>query len=162
MSENTITFGSSIREGRDRLGWTQAQLAEKIGVTPSFITKLERDEALPSYDRILALANVLVLDANMLIPLVEQNKEDRGRQRIKTRGASMRTSYGLGGEGQFPEGRGPGSALNTAAQIGREILENPDLQTAFTHLRIGLKDPKLGPAILKTLEAFAKQANSKD
>ena len=97
-----MTLGTAIRDARERLGWTQSQLAGRIGVTASFITKLEKDEAVPSYDRTLALANVLALDANTLLSLVDQNKEDRGLQRIRTRGASVRTAYGMAAASHSP------------------------------------------------------------
>src|ERR1039458_2505419 len=148
------TLGATILQARSRLGWTQSQLAEKVGVTPSFITKLEKDEALPSYDRTVALANVLVLDAKNLLSLIEQNKEDRGLQRIRTRGASLRNAYGISPSG---DNVAPSSAENSssdmAAQFGREILENPDLQVALTFLRTALADPDTRSAALTTLEA---------
>lgn len=156
-----MTLGATVRQGRERLEWTQSQLADRIGVTPSFITKVEKDEALPSYDRTLALARALDLDVNNLLSLVEQNKEDRGLQRIRNRGASMRTAFGLSTERDSSASEGRSTGTDPATQLAREILENPTLYTALTHLRIALRDPDLTAAVLKTLETFAKQATSK-
>jgi transcriptional regulator with XRE-family HTH domain len=155
-----MTLGDLVREARERLGWTQSHLAERVGVTPSFVTKVEKNEALPSYDRLLALANVLVLDSEQLLSLMEQAKQERTEQRIRTRGAAVRGAYGLvrtrgGSPGNAPDTVHPPT---TAEQLGREILDNPDLQRAFTFVRAALADPDLKPAVLKTLEAFAQQA----
>jgi transcriptional regulator with XRE-family HTH domain len=147
-----MTAGSLIREARERLGWTQTQLAERVGVTPSFITKVEKDDSSPGPDVLLSLANLLQLDFQKLLALVHEFKQKRveSRQRVRTRGA-----FRLGHEGEpaLPEGRG-----GPAEQLGREILDNPDLKMAYQYLRTVLEDPTLKPVILKTLETFAEKA----
>ena len=40
--------GAQIRELRKRLGYTQAKLAEEVGVTPNTIARYEREELRPS------------------------------------------------------------------------------------------------------------------
>ena len=40
--------GSQIRELRKTLGYTQARLAEEVGVTPNTIARYEREELRPS------------------------------------------------------------------------------------------------------------------
>lgn len=41
-------YGRLIAEARDRRGWTQAELAERIGVSPSTISNLEREQHPPT------------------------------------------------------------------------------------------------------------------
>ena len=36
--------GKELRTIRDKLGWTQVQLAEVLGVTPNTVARWERDE----------------------------------------------------------------------------------------------------------------------
>lgn len=36
--------GKELRAIRDKHGWTQVQLAEKLGVTPNTVARWERDE----------------------------------------------------------------------------------------------------------------------
>jgi transcriptional regulator with XRE-family HTH domain len=43
-----MTLGQKISKLRKLKGWTQAQLAEKVGVHPSHITRWERDKNQPS------------------------------------------------------------------------------------------------------------------
>ena len=40
--------GTQIRELRKTLGYTQARLAEEVGVTPNTIARYEREELRPS------------------------------------------------------------------------------------------------------------------
>jgi putative transcriptional regulator len=40
--------GTQIKELRKTLGYTQAKLAEEVGVTPNTIARYERDELRPS------------------------------------------------------------------------------------------------------------------
>jgi transcriptional regulator with XRE-family HTH domain len=155
-----MTFGSTIREARERLGWTQKALAERIGVTPGFITKLENDQALPSLDLVLALANALLVDRDTLLELCNRARQERAGQRIRTRGSAA-SAILTGGEeeGTLPErARGAPEMKNTAEQLGQAILGDEELRLAFSYLRDALADPELKEAVLKSLEAFARLA----
>lgn len=158
-----MTLGELTRNARGQLKWTQSQLAERLGVTPSFITKLEKNEAPPSYDRLLALADVLVLDREQMFFLAEQLRHEHAHQRILKRGATARGTYGLAGESASTKGSQapptPGHP-SQAEQIGQQILSNPDLKRAFTWLREALADPARKQAVLQMLEAFAQQAKT--
>lgn len=52
-------FGQRLRELRESAGWTQVQLAERAGLHPQGIVKLERGEREPSFATALALADAL-------------------------------------------------------------------------------------------------------
>ena len=39
--------GQAMREARRRLGWTQLELAQRVGCTESLITKIETGRAVP-------------------------------------------------------------------------------------------------------------------
>ena len=54
-----LAMGRRIREGRRALGWTQAQLAERIGVSCAFVGHLERGEKLPSLETVARLSLAL-------------------------------------------------------------------------------------------------------
>jgi transcriptional regulator with XRE-family HTH domain len=51
-----MTLGQKIAELRRSKGWTQTQLAEKVGVHPSHITRWERDKNQPSATALSELA----------------------------------------------------------------------------------------------------------
>jgi len=147
------TLGSVIRTGRERRGWNQAQLASRIGVTGSFIGKLEKDEALPSYDRLIALASVLGLDGSVLLALSEQRKEERAQARIRSRGNAARTAYGL------TDSEAGGSPAGAIEPIDSSGTGDTDLRKAMERLRLIFSDPTLKRAMMTPLEAFALQAD---
>lgn len=53
------TLGVQIRARRNALGWSQAQLAEAVDVTPNYLGNLERGEALPTVQTLVDLAEAL-------------------------------------------------------------------------------------------------------
>jgi len=80
------TFGSHIRDRRERLRredprFSVRQVAERIGVEPSFLSKVERDEAAPpSEEKIVALARELGRelgeDADVLLAMAGKVSSD--------------------------------------------------------------------------------------
>jgi transcriptional regulator with XRE-family HTH domain len=151
MNEQATCCGELIRSARERLGWTQAQLASKIGVTASYITKIEGSEATASYDRVIDLARALALDPNTLLMGMTALRRSRAEERSQSRGTAVAVLGTIPEEPRPLEGTG-----SVAEQIGREILADPELRQAFSYLRTALANPHFKPAVLKTLEAFAK------
>jgi transcriptional regulator with XRE-family HTH domain len=157
--EGRMSLGETIRKAREGHQLTQSALAQRVGVTPGFITKLEKGEALPGSELVLALAGVLDLGSGELLHLAESARSERSGRRIRTRGAAIRQVLGVGGP------RPPGSAqvsernpLPRAEQLGRMILDDEELRSAFEHLRAAVADPDLKATVLKTLETFARQS----
>lgn len=146
-----------IKAARERRGWSQKRLAHAIGVTPGFITKLEAEEAFPSYERCIALANVLEVSLNNLWREVEKLRTGMFQQRIRTRGATVRGAIRTRGgpaRGKVP----PAGRERSADDIAREIAQDPDLQVAYRHLKLALADPELRAKVLGALEAYANAA----
>lgn len=56
-----ISFGQLLKQHRLQRGLTQTELSRAIGVTPSYITRLEYGERHPSRRVVLALAKALAL-----------------------------------------------------------------------------------------------------
>lgn len=53
-----MTLGLKIAKLRKSKGWTQTQLAERVGVHPSHVTRWERDKNQPSTNTLRELAEV--------------------------------------------------------------------------------------------------------
>ena len=158
-----MTLGNRIRAAREQLGWTQSHVAAQIGVTPGFITRIEKHQAFPSYERLRALARVLVLESEELLTLLEQAQQHHAHQRLRARGAAARTGVrGTPAPAQDAAGLegAPSAPPSTAEQFRQEVLADPDVHTAFTFMRTALADPTLKPVVLKTLEALARQAQA--
>lgn len=56
--------GTQIKELRKNLGYTQARLAEEVGLTPNTIARYERDELKPS-PPVLKLLRLLELSQEL-------------------------------------------------------------------------------------------------
>jgi len=61
-------IGSRIRALRQALGLTQAEIAERIGIDPSFYGQIERGANAPSLKTLFAIASVLQTPPASLLP----------------------------------------------------------------------------------------------
>ncbi len=68
--------GNRIREVRKRLGWTQAQLAERVGISRVSIVAIERGHFLPTIETSLRISRALGVSVEELFWLKEEKKDD--------------------------------------------------------------------------------------
>lgn len=61
------TVGERIKKRRVELGWTQDQLAQKAGISKSFLSDLENGKRSVSADNLLDIARVLSLSLDYLM-----------------------------------------------------------------------------------------------
>jgi transcriptional regulator with XRE-family HTH domain len=59
---NTLTSGQRIRAARDSKGWTQATLADKVGVHRVTVAQWERGAKQPEKRSLVALSAILGVD----------------------------------------------------------------------------------------------------
>ncbi len=71
-------YAEKIRRARERFGWSQAILAEKIKTSENIIKRIESGKLRPTYDLAKKLENVLKI--RLLVPSVE---EDVFKQKIQ-------------------------------------------------------------------------------
>ncbi|MEW6682526.1 MAG: helix-turn-helix transcriptional regulator [Nitrospirota bacterium] len=57
-----VLLGARIKELRKRRGWTQDQVAERTGIDPKHLSRLEVGAGFPSLDTLERLARVLRVD----------------------------------------------------------------------------------------------------
>lgn len=74
QSDTTIDTGiaARIREAREALEWTQADLAHRLGVTEDTIRGWEAAEREPRSNRLVTMAGVLGISAHWLLDGSEQ------------------------------------------------------------------------------------------
>lgn len=154
-----MQLAALIKRARAAKGWSQKQLADTIGVTPGFVTKLEAGHAFPSYERCLTLANVLGLPLDDLWPRVEEARVEASQQRLRTRGLAMRGAVRIRGALGEPPEETPTPELSVE-EIARELASDAELQTAYRNLKLALADPQMRPTVLAALDAFARVAQS--
>ena len=56
---NPNTFGKKVRYAREKAGLTHDQLAKKLDVSQSFISKMENDLRYPNHDKTILMAEIL-------------------------------------------------------------------------------------------------------
>lgn len=67
---------TSIRKYREALGWTQAELARKLGVVPSTVTMWENNMRKPDIIMLKKLASIFNCSADDLLEDVEPENEE--------------------------------------------------------------------------------------
>lgn len=72
-----VMLGANISERRKKLGWTQAELAERIGVDTETVSRFERGSNLPSIQRLEKLADALKIPLHLLIAASSPRADDQ-------------------------------------------------------------------------------------
>ena len=68
MSAATEKFGAFIRREREAKEIGLREMAKKVGVSPTYMTKVERDEfAPPAEDKVKAIAQIIGCDVDELL-----------------------------------------------------------------------------------------------
>lgn len=61
-----ISFSSRLRQAREQAGFTQQDLAEKLGITKSAVGNYENGVSSPKWDVLLRIFDVLQVEPNFL------------------------------------------------------------------------------------------------
>ena len=67
MSINKKGLGRQIRKARTEKELTQQELADRIGITPKYLVRIETGERTPSMDVLALLANALEVSLDLLL-----------------------------------------------------------------------------------------------
>ncbi len=67
QAQLAVYLGRVAREARTRLGLTQEEVAERVGVATEVYGRVERGNMLPSVPTLMRLCHALALDANALL-----------------------------------------------------------------------------------------------
>lgn len=73
-----VDFGNRLKQLRIREGYTQQQLADKLGVTKSVVSYYELQERYPSPDVLIRLAHVFCVTTDFLLGLEHKELIDLG------------------------------------------------------------------------------------
>ena len=82
------TFGDRLRFRRNRLGWTQDDLASKTGFSVSSITGWERGINPPNAQSLTKLAEVLACDVGWLLQGVTQQAIEKASEPFREKGSA--------------------------------------------------------------------------
>ena len=67
MKVDYVLLGTRIKEQRQRRMLTQQQLAEKVSLTPGFISRIETGKKKPSLEVLLSICEALNITLNDLV-----------------------------------------------------------------------------------------------
>ncbi len=74
---------SSLKIYRQRYGYTQEQIAEKLGVSRQAVAKWERGDSLPSIENVIALADLYEVSVDSLVrKIAEKLPVSEGQKHI--------------------------------------------------------------------------------
>jgi transcriptional regulator with XRE-family HTH domain len=77
MTATREKFGAFIRRQREAKGFGLREMAKMIGVSPTYLSKIERDEfAPPAEDRINAIAKIIECDSDDLLARADRVSSD--------------------------------------------------------------------------------------
>lgn len=91
--ELLVKIGKKVRHERLRLGWTQEELAEKLDMSASFVSQIERGVRSVSIETLECLGQVLGVDSANLLQKDHAAKHHSHAQDIAHRMQSLLTGY---------------------------------------------------------------------
>ena len=98
----------TLKEAREKRGWTQRDLASRIGLTQTHISGIESGKIVPRYDTLIELVRILDRDLLMvprtLVPVVQSLIRDHVQPDQKDEGEE-RSLYADGDEDSTEEPR---------------------------------------------------------
>lgn len=77
-----MTFADKLIKLRKKNGWSQEELAEKIGVSRQSVSKWEGAQATPDWDKMILISNLFAVTIDYLLK-DEREKEDDGGEQCK-------------------------------------------------------------------------------
>ncbi|WKZ33526.1 MAG: helix-turn-helix transcriptional regulator [Thermodesulfobacteriota bacterium] len=70
-------FGIRVKSLRENRGWTQEFMAERMNISPNYLSSIERGKENPTFDLLIRLADSLEIDAWELFAYEhEENPEE--------------------------------------------------------------------------------------
>jgi transcriptional regulator with XRE-family HTH domain len=91
MQRTARQIGLRVLERRQLVGWTQASLAERVGISVETVSRLERGAAMPSIERLSQIAHALDADLVDLLGAAPQRPATKHERAIVRVMAALRT-----------------------------------------------------------------------
>ena len=119
MKAGREKFGAFIRREREAKEIGLREMAKKIGVSPAYLSKVERDEfPPPAEDKVRKIAGILGLDADELLALsgrVASDLIDIIRERPREMADFLRAARGLTAEDRSSRARSSASTSHSSS-----------------------------------------------
>lgn len=144
-------YGERIRRERQRRQLTQRELGMRVSATDSYISHLENELRLPSWDLAVALTRVFEFsesEREEFLASIDHARLERARKRP---GRRLATDH--------PKAPDEAEALN-AERIALDLDSHPGLRAAYRDLVTAFSVPGYRDAVTKTLRGLAQTAAS--
>ncbi|UCF68015.1 MAG: helix-turn-helix transcriptional regulator [Acidobacteriota bacterium] len=149
-------YGERIRRARQRLEITQRELGLRVGATDSYISHLENELRVPSWDFAVELTRVFGFsepERQEFLASVDSARLERARSR-----SGRRVGSGLPPlHGDSPDVPQDGEAIDPD-RIARDLQAHPRLDAAYRDLVTAFSLPGYRDAAIKTLRGLAQAA----
>lgn len=73
---NTLDFGKTLRDLREKSGMSQKQLADRVGVSPESISMYELHERMPKQENLARIAEVFKVSTDYLLGIEKKKTAD--------------------------------------------------------------------------------------
>lgn len=101
-SDRKHMFGATVRQEREKREIGLREMAKMMGVSPTYLSKIERDEfPPPAEDKVLAIAKILDYDSDELLALAGKVSTDLTeiiRRQPREMASFLRSANGLTAE----------------------------------------------------------------
>ena len=105
-----MILADKIIELRKKNGWSQEELAEKVGVSRQSVSKWEMDQSLPHIDKVLLICELFSVSADELLHNDVVIHRDTSVSSASEDGGAPRGNKYLGTDGIYPKLQGALSA----------------------------------------------------
>ena len=140
MTTERLTLGEYVRRLRRAKGWSLSEAAEKVGVSYSYLSRVENDSAVPTAETLAKIASALDSDLPAMLELavwlprqilerIASRQNAGGVGRLKR--AAHRSVGAGGGNDESPEMQALAQALGLTLDEAEELA--PTLR-ALAHL----------------------------
>lgn len=85
-----LTLGDRLKAARERRGWTQTELANALGLSSTYVRRVEQEDILPRQSMLKRIAEVLSADVDLLEALLAAHREVLCRRNLDLDGAVER------------------------------------------------------------------------
>ena len=98
-SGRNMKFGAYVRQERERRDYGLREMAKMISVSPTYLSKIERDEfPAPAEDKVRKIAEIFDIDVDVLLALAGKVSSDLSeiiREHPRELAALLRTTKGM-------------------------------------------------------------------
>ena len=106
-------FGEKLRNHRKRIGMTQEEVAEKIGISPQAISKWESGDCLPDCFNLKSISDIYGISADILLETESSSDINAVAERIEQ----------LGTEFIWAKSNAAGYTNNLHRELGEDLLK---------------------------------------